>query len=469
MKQMKISKALLLGVILSAALSSCKITEKYKAPEVDAEQLYGQETNADTTSIAYIPWKQYFTDPILQKLIEEGLENNFDMKTALYNIDEAKEYLKEAKLAYIPSFGVAFSDTHNTLSTKNSSGSVSYLSKNTNSYLFGLAATWELNIWGKIGSQKRSQLALYLQSQEARNLVQTNLVAGIATYYYTLLSLDEQLKITKETIELLKETVSTNEALMAAGEVNAAAVEQTKATLYSTELTIPTIEMTIHETENSMSLLLGRKAGSIERSTFDAQTVPSELKAGVPLQMVANRPDVRSAELGFRSAFELTNAARANFYPTLTLSQGVLGFGSGALSKLFNPESLLINLVGSIVQPIFAQGTLSSGLKIAKLNQQIALNTFKQTVVSAGNEVSNVLFTFNTSLKKNDMRDKQIQALTNSVEYTQLLLKAGEATYLEVITAESSLLSAKLGKVSDKLEQLQASVSLYEALGGGVK
>lgn len=461
---------MLLGVvILSASLASCGITKKYEAPKVDTEQLYGNQTSADTTTIATIPWREYFTDPILQKLIEEGLANNFDMKTALFNIEEAKENLRQSKISWLPSVGVILGDTHNSLSSKNANGDVKYLSKNTNQYSFGLAATWELNIWGKISSTKRSKLALFLKSQEARNLVQTNIVAGIATYYYTLLSLDEQLKITNESVDLLKETVSTNEALMKAGQVNAASVEQTKATLYSTQLSIPNIEMSIHEMENSLSLLLGRKAGIIERSTFAQQTVPQELKAGVPFQMLANRPDVRSAELTFRSAFELTNAARANFYPTLSISQTIFGVGASNFSNLFKPESLLFNLVGNIVQPIFSQGQLSSGLKIAKLDQEIALNSFKQTVFEAGNEVSNILFTFNTSLTKNAVRDQQVKSLENSVEYTQLLLKAGEANYLEVISAESNLLSARLGKVNDKLEQLQASIDLYKALGGGIQ
>lgn len=470
MKHYKISKSLVLGVLLSAAMASCKITEKYKSPEIDANGLYGNISNAaDTSSIAFIPWREYFSDPLLKQFIEEGLANNFDLKAALLRIEQASANFKQAKQGYLPSVGVVLGDSHYTTSHKNNNGDVSLLSTNSNKYTFGLAATWELNVWGKISSQKRSQYALFLQSHEARNLVQSNLIAGIATYYYTLLSLDQQLNITKESIELMKQTLTTNEALWKAGQLNAASVEQTKAALYNTELTIPNIEMQIHQMENSLSLLLGRKAGAIQRTSLDQQTVSLDLNAGLPMQMLANRPDVRSAEYGFRSAFELTNVARANFYPTLSISEAMAGFGGTNFLELFKPENLLVSVVGNIVQPIFAQGQLSSGLKIAKLNQEIALNTFKKTVYEAGNEVSNVLFTFNTSLKKNELREKQIKSLENSVEYTQLLLKAGEANYLEVITAESNLLNAKLGKVNDKLEQLQASVDLYKALGGGTR
>ncbi len=461
---------MVLGIVFSATMTSCLTSKKYQAPTVDTAGLYRDVATTDTTSIASLSWRQYFSDPNLQKLIEEGLANNFDIKTALERVEEARIGFEGSKKAMLPSIGVAGQVTHVSASHKDANGDVKILSTNSNRYLFGLAATWEVDLWGKISLQSRAKFAQYLNSLEGRNLVQSNIVAGIATYYYSLLALDEQLAITKETIGLLKQTVSTMESLKEAGQLNAASIEQTKSTLYGAEVSVPTLEIKIHEMENSLSLLLGRKGGTIARGSFENQSVPNELKVGLPFQMLANRPDVKSAELSFRSAFELTNAARANFYPSLSLTQGsMLGFGASKLSDLFKPQNILANVIANLVQPIFAQGQITSGYNIAKSEQKIALLNFEKTVIGAGNEVSNILYTYNTSLKKNEFRDKQIEALKNSVEYTNLLLKAGEANYLEVITSESNLLNAKLNKVSDKLEQLQASVNLYKALGGGTK
>lgn len=470
MKINKIYGVVVLGAILLGGVTSCKVSSRYKSPEVDAANLYREASTTDTTSIASLSWREYFSDPKLQQLIEEGLANNFDLKVALQRVEQAKTYYAGAKKAALPSIGLGATVTHETYSTKNANGTVSVLSGNSNTYAFGLAAVWEVDLWGKMSKQAKAKYAQFLNSQESRNLVQSNVIAGIATYYYTLLSLDEQLKITRETVGLLKQTVSTMESLKDAGQLNGASVEQTKASLYSAEVSIPDLEISIHEMENSLSLLLGRKAGAIERSSFAEQAVPSELKVGLPIQMLANRPDVKSAELSFRSAFELTNAAKASFYPTVSLTQGsLIGFGASNISDLFRPENLIARVLGSFVQPIFAQGQLSAGLKAAKAEQEAALLTFQKTVIEAGNEVSNVLYTYHSSLKKNDLRDKQVTSLKNSVEYTQLLLKAGEANYLEVITAETNLLSAQLSQVNDKLEQLQASVNLYKALGGGTK
>jgi outer membrane protein TolC len=222
--------------------------------------------------------------------------------------------------------------------------------------------------------------------------------------------------------------------------------------------------------ENSLSLLLGRKAGRIERSSFAQQEAPAELMAGVPAQLLANRPDVKSAELNFRQAFELVNVAQANFYPSITLNSGsFIGYASSTLSGFFKPANLAASIIGGLAQPLFAKRQLVTNLEVAKGNQKIALLNFEKTVITAGNEVSDIMFTYNSSMKKNKSRNLQIEALQQSVEYTQLLLTAGEANYLEVITAQANLLTAQLGQVRDKLQQLQASVNLYKALGGGVE
>jgi NodT family efflux transporter outer membrane factor (OMF) lipoprotein len=294
------------------------------------------------------------------------------------------------------------------------------------------------------------------------------LIANIATSYYSLLALDEQQRITKETVGLLEENVATMEALKTAGRQNAAAVEQSKSLMLNTKLSVYDLENSIRQMENSICVLLGREPGAISRTTFDTQTVPEQLQTGIPAQLLSRRPDVRQAELDFRSAFELTNVARANFYPSITLNSGsMIGVAASGFVNFFSIENLVANVIGGLTQPIFNRGQLKGNLKIAKAQQEIALVTFKNTVLKAGQEVSDILFSYQSSMRKNAVRQEQIQSTQKAVEYTQALLTAGEANYTEVLTAEQNHLSAQLNRVSDKLEQLQYAVNLYRALGGG--
>lgn len=453
----------ILGAILLIVLQSCSITKSYKAPEMNVENLYRDMNSSDTTTIASIPWREYFVDPLLQSLIEECLANNFDLKIAAARVEQAGANLSMAKAAYFPTVAIVGEVEHSRYSVN---GDV--LQDYANTYTLGLATTWELDLWGKLNRQSKAKYVQFLSTQEYRNLVQTNLIAGIATAYYTLLSLDEQLRISNEAIVLLGEMVETTEALKEAGMQNAAAVEQMKASLHSTEVIIPDLESGIRQLENTICVMLGRAPGPIARNLFATQTVPTILKTGLPVQMLANRPDVRSAELDFRSAYELTLAAQASFYPSISLSSGVVGYSAGTLSKFFQPENIIANLVGGLTQPIFAKKQLRANLRIQKAAQEIALFTFEKTVLTAAQEVSDVLYTYQSSTRKNEKRSRQLAALNNSVYYTKELFKAGEAIYLEVITAEQSRLQAQLGQVNDKLEQLQACVDLYKALGGGV-
>jgi outer membrane protein, multidrug efflux system len=340
-----------------------------------------------------------------------------------------------------------------------------YNSQNT----LGFAASWEVDLWGKLSSQKRAKYASLLNSYEYGNLIQTTLIANIAKAYYALMALDEQLRITKETAELLKTSTATMEALKDAGTVNGAAVEQSKALLYSSQLVIPVLERQIFEAENAICVLLNRKPGAVLRASLNTQSVPTELKSGVPAQMVANRPDVRQAELTFRSAFELTHAAQASLYPSLTISSASLGYASSGITEFFKPANIAANIVGGISQPLFFKRQLKSNLEIAKAQQQEALLNFQMAVLSAGQEVSNIMNGFQLSLSKNELRTMQIDSYTKSVDFTQELLLAGEANYTEVLSAQRNLLTAQLSQVDDKLEQLNYSVNLYKALGGGLK
>lgn len=465
--------AILLGVILSMGFTSCGVfnTNKYKSPDVDTEALFRGENPTDTTSIANIPWREYFTDPALQALIDEGLNKNYDLQIAVTRIRQAEASLYVAKSAYFPTVALAGQVDHTRTSVSKGKERILGYDAGTK-YSLGVVVQWEADIWGKLSSKTKAQYAQFVSTHAYRNLVQTSLIANIATSYYSLLALDEQLRVTKETIGLLEQSTRTMQAMMEAGMtgVNRAAVKQSEGLLYSTKVSVPNLEMQINQLENSLSLMLGRKPGAIARTSISNQAVPSQLAFGVPAQMLAKRPDVLQAEMGFRSAFEMKNAAQRSLYPSITLSSGMVGFATAnTLSQFFKPENLLANIVGGLTQPLFAGNQLRGQLRVAKAQQQEALLTFEKTVLSASQEVSNILYTFDTSLRKNDDRTKQVESLNIAVDDTKKLLISGEANYTEVLQAEQSLLQAQLGQVSDKLEQLQATVNLYRALGGGVE
>lgn len=461
-----IKSVILLGALLSMGFTSCQVFNKYKSPEIDTTDLYRVENPTDTTTIASIPWQEYFKDPILQGFIEEGLANNFDMRIAATRIEQAEAGLSMARAAYFPNVALVGQAQHNRWSAGADGKDV--LGYHSTSYTLGISATWEADIWGKLNRQSKAKYAQFLSTHAYRNLIQTSLIANISTSYYSLMALDEQLKITKETIVILEESAATMEAMMQAGLLNAAAVEQSKALLYNTQVSVPDIESQIRKMESSLCVMLGRKPGNVARASISSQNVPTQMAHGIPAQMLAKRPDVQQAELSFRSAFELKNAAQASFYPSITLSTGSMaGYTASTLSNFFKPENIFANIIGGLTQPLFARKQLIGNLKIAKAQQQEALLTFEQTVLNASKEVSDILFSYESSLSKNNLRSQQVESLNKSVQYTQELLKAGEANYTEVLNAEQSYLQAQLGQVSDKLEQLQYSVSLYRALGGG--
>lgn len=455
-------------IMILLFLSSCSLTQRYHAPETDTAGLFRGETPADTNTIAHIPWKSFFTDSLLQALIEEALSANFDLGIAYTQIQQAEANLRITRSAYFPTVALAGQVTHHRLS--NGERGKDILGYPSTTYSLGITSAWEADIWGKLNRRNRAQYAQFLNSYAYRDLIRTSLIATITTSYYSLLALDEQLRITHETVRLLQESTETMQVMMEQGMLNAAAVEQSKALYFSTAITIPDLENSIRQTENAVSVLAGRKPGPIIRSSLANQAVDSSMHYGIPAQMLAYRPDVRQAELAFRSAFELTQAARAAFYPSVTLGTGsTAGYSAATLSSFFKPEHILATIIGGLTQPLFAQGQLKGNLNIAKAQQEEALLSYRQTVLTAGQEVSDILFGFRSSVSKNDTRRQQLEALHTSVYFTQELLKAGEANYTEVLTAQQNLLTAQLGQVSDRLEQLQYSVNLYKALGGGAE
>ncbi|SDS20234.1 efflux transporter, outer membrane factor (OMF) lipoprotein, NodT family [Mucilaginibacter mallensis] len=454
----------LTGLIIMA---SCNVSQHYKRPNVTAENLYRDSTQADTNSIANLPWRSLFADTVLQNLIQEGIDHNLNLQTAILKIAEANASLKESKAAYFPTLSAGATVTK----AKSSQAAQSFpaglgIDLNTTTYQANLSASWTVNVWGQLSSLKRQAIANFLESDASKRAVQTALVANIANDYYTLLSYDQQLAITRQTVKNNIQDVETNKSLLKANVVTGAAVVQSEANRYAAEITIPDLETSIRQTENALCILLGRGPGPIKRLTMEEQTPVETLNTGLSTQLLKNRPDIQQSEFAFMAAFENTNVAHSYFYPTLTITaEG--GLSTLQLKDLFN-NSIFYNLVGGLTQPIFNQGQNKARYRIAKAQQLEAFNTYQQSILTAGQEVANDLFSYKQALKKVDLRKKELDALEKSVDYTKQLLTYSSATnYTDVLTSEQSLLAAQLASVSDKLQQLQAIVNLYTDLGGG--
>ena len=443
-------------------LSSCGIYTTYERPsDINTDGLYGQDLNeeavaVDTASIASLSWRELFTDSHLQTLIEHALQSNTDLLSAQQRIKEAEATLSSAKLAYLPSFMLT------------PQGGVSSFDKSKGSWTYtGIAsASWEIDIFGKLTNAKRRSKALYLQSLEYEQAVSTSLIANVANLYYTLLMLDEQYRISEETAVNWRESVRTKRAMMAAGMTNEASVSQSEANCRQVEASLLDLKQQIKEVENSLSILLGEVPGGIERGHLAGQDFPEDLTVGVPLQLLSRRPDVKSAELSLASAFYSTNAARSAFYPSITLS-GTAGWTNSAGNMIINPGKLLLSAVGALTQPLFNKGLNIAQLKIAKAQQEEAKLAFQQALLNAGSEVNNALTQVQTARGKTELRTRQITSLENAVRSTQLLMQHGTSTYLEVLTAQQSLLSAQLTQVADRFDEIQGIINLYQALGGG--
>ena len=458
---------IVLFALAGFVLVSCRVTKKYQSPRVSTNGLYRDLTATDSATLATMPWQSLFADTALKALIQEGLTNNLDLKSAIQRILEAQATLQQSKAAYLPNLSANASVSR----SKQSSAGLNFpagisINTLTTTYQAGLTTSWEADVWGKLSSAKRAALANFLQSDAAKRAVQTQLIADIANNYFTLLALDRQLEITLETLKNRIKDVETMKELKNGAIVTGAAVVQSEANRYAAEVSIPDIKRSIRETENALNILLSRPPGPVNRGNLANQKMVAELQMGVPTQLLVNRPDVQQSEYAFRTAFENTNLARTYFYPQFTIT------ASGGLSTLqlkdFFSNSIFYNIVGGLTQPIFNQGINKARLRTAQAQQQQALNSFQQTLLIAGQEVSNALYAHQTAIEKEDARGKQIIALQKSVEYTQELLRYSSATnYTDVLTSEQNLLAAQLSGVNDKLQELQAVVNLYRALGGG--
>ncbi|CAH8287960.1 NodT family efflux transporter outer membrane factor (OMF) lipoprotein [Mariniflexile fucanivorans] len=460
------NKAILL-VVVSVTLQSCFVAKDYKQPElVETQNLFRTDNlPTDSVSMADLSWKTLFTDPYLNQYIDEGLQNNMDIRMAIQQIIAAEAYLKQGKAGYFPTLSGSAKYTHQENSENSQFGSAF---PSIDSYELAGNLSWEADIWGKIRSNKRAFQASYLQSVAAHQAVKTQLVSSIASSYYQLLALDAQLAITNQTIETREKGVETIKALKDAGQVTEVAVDQNIAQYNNAKALQVDLETAIFKTENALSILLGVSPRNFERNSLDIQAIETNMKLGVPVTLLSNRPDVMAAEFGLIQSFELTNVARSNFYPSLTLTASA-GLQSLDFDEFFDVNSLFANIVGGLAQPIFNQRKIKTQYEVAKAQQEQALLKFKKSLLVAGNEVSNALFAYNAETKKFTYRQKEVEALRQAESNSETLLNNGYANYLDLLTARQSALSAELNVIDSKLQQLLTVVDLYEALGGGWK
>jgi NodT family efflux transporter outer membrane factor (OMF) lipoprotein len=485
--RMTMGNKLLFIVVFTLLLAACKVTRPYQRPAALAtKDLYrdtSDKTPADTTgsdttktapftsktatdtaTIASLPWRQLFSDTLLQTLIQQAIDSNLDLKVALARIKEAQANFRQSRLAFYPSLIANAGATYQRLPSGTAGSNQVYDAF--------LSSNWEVDLWGQLKSASRAQLASLLQSYAYKAAVQTQLVASIANDYYALLAYDQELKVTIATVRNRKEDVTVTQALKEADVLTGAAVVESQANVFSAAVTIPDLKEDIRETENAICLLLARPSGPIARDSLDDQKVATDLSTGMPLQLLSNRPDVREAEFQLRNSTELVNVARTYFYPALTITaQG--GWSSSNISQLFNASALIGNIIGGLTQPIFDNGLNRQRLDVAKGVAEENLYNFQNALLTAGQEVSNALYDYKSAADKIVIRTKEIFFLQKSVDYTKELMKFNSTTgntstnYTDVLTAEQNLLAAQLSGIDDKLQQLQAVVTLYTSLGGG--
>ena len=444
-------------------MTSCGLYNKYERPEVNTQGLVRDPLSltdtlavTDTTSFGNLPWRSVFTDPQLQTLIQQGLDNNVDLLNAALNVKMIEAQLACAKLAFLPS--VAFTP-QGTLSSFDGS-------KTTKSYQLPISASWNVDLFGNILSVKRSAQMQLLQAKDYQLAVKTNIITGVANLYYTLLMLDRQLEILTDMEGLTKETWDMMALQMKYGRARSTSVRSAEASYYSVQSQITDMKRQIREVENSLSLLLCQPGQTISRGKLSDQSLPSEFSTGIALQMLNNRPDVHAAEMSLAACYHNVQTARSRFYPSINITGSGI-FTNSMGTQTFNPGKWLLSAIGSLTQPIFANGQLVAGLKVAKAQQEQAFNNWQNAIYKAGNEVSNALVSYNSYDERSRLEQKQTELYRQNVEDTRQLYKSSGTSYLEVISAQANLLNAEITKVSDDFYKMQAVVSLYSALGGG--
>ena len=459
---MKIRNIIILG-LATLSLTGCKsLYGTYKRPEVKTDGLVRDPINDQTTleganDFGQLPWRDVFTDTNLQAIIEKTLTNNPDLLNAALNIDIAEQQLGAAKLAFLPSLAFA------------PQGTITHFGSHveaTKSYTLPLASSWEIDLFGNLRNAKKAAQMAMIQMQDYKVAVQTKLICNVANLYYTLLMLDRQNKIVTDMATLTKSTWDMMQLQMDYGRARSTSVQSAQSAYYGVQARATDIKKQTREVENSLSLLMGEPVHGIARGTLDNQKLPSNFSGGIGVEILSNRADVHANEMALAKCFYNVNQARARFYPSLSITASG-GWSNG--NGMVNPTKLLFNAIGKLTQPIFMQGKLRAGLRVAEDQYKIAYNKWQNSVLTAGSEVSNALVAYNAAEEKDVLYTKQIEILKKNVEQTQMLYNQSSSSYLEVITAQQNLLNAEISQVQDQFSKLQAIVNLYYALGGGSK
>ena len=441
-------------------LSSCSLYKKFEMPQDEsalvAEYVKAQEAEVDATTFGNLRWQEVFTDPMLVDLINQALANNVNMQNAKLNVDIAQAQLKGAKLSYYPSVALA---PNGALASYAGSDFIG-------TYQIPLAVSWEVDIFGKLLNNKRSAEATVAQTEAYNQAVRSQIIGGVANCYYAIATTKRQIELSRETATLWAESIEVMKNLKLDGRTNEAAIVQSTANYYNLLGSITDMEVALGELNNTMSLLLNVMPQKWSVSSNAYLTMPNIVRAGVPMVELAARPDVKAAELDVAKAYYATNMARAAFYPNLTISANG-GFTNALGSVITNPGEWFVQLAGSLTAPIFSRGKNIATLEAAKATQQQAMNNFEYSLLNASAEVSNAMTICQKSDEKVKLLNKQVENLEKSVEYTQELLTLGTTTYLEVLTAQQSLLSAQMSQLSCEHTKSQAVINLYQALGGG--
>lgn len=470
MKNISIIKSILFPVVVLLVLSSCVTQQKYERPAgIVEEKLFRTDLiPQDSLNMANLSWREVFTDPVLQKHIDEALRNNLDVRIAGQNILAAEAYLKQSKSAYFPTVNVGANHSFQTQSMNTQFGRIIGERRYINQFDLTAQIGWEADLWGKLKAQERAQLASYLSTVAGHHMVKSDLVASVANLYFQLVTLDEQKKIVENTIVVRKKNLETSQALKDAGTLTEVAIQQSEALVYNAEAMLIDMDTQIRLLENAMSLLMAKPSQSIERLSMSQQMVNVDLDAGYPMSLVANRPDVMAAEYQFMNAFELTQAAKASFYPTLRIN-GSTGLQSIELDDIFSVNAFFANIVSGLTQPVFNRRQIRSEYEASLARKEAAMLNFQKSVLSAGREVSDALAVYQAQDSFVIKKQEELSAYTKSVDYAQQLVNYGMANYLEVLNANVNQLNAELAITNAKFNKLQAGVELYQALGGGWK
>ena len=466
MRKNKIFKFLVIPVVL-LTLQSCFVAKNYTRPQVVQQSSY--KTNAvvtDSITLADVSWRKLFTDSILTSYIERGLANNTDIRIALQQILIANAYYKQGKAGYLPTVSAAGRVNYQKLSKNSQFGA--FFNGSITQYELSGVLSWEADIWGKIRSNKRASQASYLQSVAAHQAVTTQLISNIASVYFQLIAFDEQLRIAEQTVAYRESSLETTKALKQAGNVTEVGVKQTEAQLHAARALVVETKQNIKLLENTMSILLGEEPGEILRNSLDQQQLAEvDLKVGFPIQLLRKRPDVIANEYSLINAFELTNVARSNFYPSLSITSATGGLQSLELDKLFSVNSLFATVIGGITQPILNGRRIRTQYEVAKSQQEIAYLNFRQSILNASKEVSDALYSFEAAEQRIELKSLELQAYDTAVVFSEELLNNGLVNYLEVITARQSALNSQLELINARFNRLNSVVDLYRALGGG--